>query len=51
MRVNYMTFCTAHLAGFGWQGAVTPRVDGLIRVRRGAGVSALALWRETAPPD
>jgi hypothetical protein len=33
-------------------GAVTPRRDGgFMRIRPGVRVSALALWKETAPPD
>jgi hypothetical protein len=42
----------AHRHGLApWVGAVTPRVDGFIRIRRSVSVSAQALWRETAPPD
>jgi hypothetical protein len=42
----------AHRHGLApWVGAVTPRGDGFIRIRRSVSVSAQALWRETAPPD
>ncbi len=52
MRAITYNDCTAHLPGaFAWQGAVTPRVGGFIRIRRSVRVSAHALWRETAPPD
>ncbi|MCG8469383.1 MAG: hypothetical protein MJB57_14450 [Gemmatimonadetes bacterium] len=47
-----MTDGTAHLPGdLAWQGAVTPRIAGFVRIRAGVRVSAHALWRETAPPD
>ena len=43
----------AHQTGpSAWLGAVTPRRDdGFIRIRLSVRVSALALWKETAPPD
>ena len=51
MRHTADTAFTAHRPGMAWSGAVTPRRDGLIGVRRSVRVSATALRMETAPPD
>ena len=51
MRITADTAFTAHRPGMCRSGAVTPRRDGLVRVRRSVRVSAIALRMETAPPD
>jgi len=41
-----------HTSGMSWIGVVTPRRDGgFSRICRSVRAAALALWRETAPPD
>lgn len=52
MRRDYDIADAARRPGaIAWLGAITPHAGGFLRIRRGVRASALALRRETLPPD